>query len=685
LLVLLALEVPESPAVSGQPPAGGSVRITTREKEDPVSKRASTTDPVRFTVGNLSVGMLARAWGSPASEVVRKANRFGELSPKAQLTASQRDEMQALGNRLPQLMGSQQFEDANRTLDRMLEIVGHRGDLPDTDPRVGLARERNTMIERARTAGVDGVEDYVGWAVVEPKPDVWDWSLYQENARELRKAGLKYVPYVWMQNLPSWVRHGAGTRFATCLEHGRASEYLSIFAPQTAEAYDRFFAQLRSALGTQIDALRIGSPCDYGETHYPAGAAVRVFPVAHTHIGWWAGEPEARAHFRHWVETRYGRIDRLNAAWGMGFASFDVDYPQDPSSPRRWLDFVDWYHEALVERLGVLFDAARRHFPDTPICVNLGWPFEKVALGQDLTGLVRMLASKRIIVRSPTGPMVTHLYTRRVSSAARFYRPPGISTEPVDGSAPVAEIAGALFKDLTTGATWHFDYLENVDRARETFEHARTVPRHAYPRIDSAIFFSTAAHRLENWNNWREGFQGGYPEGMAPWLEGLRDILDYDVLDERLIDDGALNSYRLLVWPFGMRVESRTLERVRNWVERGGSLLIRDLSAVRTVEDGPVTLSADKGLVLDAQGKLDRLADWIRKRDDRVVGLPPLDVRPDGVLTSLFDDGILLFNRNAKEVTVELAMPTGRWTVDYPGLPRRIMLPPQTIRWLERR
>jgi hypothetical protein len=110
------------------------------------------------------------------------------------------------------------------------------------------------------------------------------------------------------------------------------------------------------------------------------------------------------------------------------------------------------------------------------------------------------------------------------------------------------------------------------------------LPRHHYPRIDAAIFFSTAAHRLENWNNWHAGFEGGYPEGMVQWLEPLRDVLDYDVVDERLIDDLALRNYRLLVWPFSTRVEARTMEKIRDWVERGGALMVRDLAAIRTVE-----------------------------------------------------------------------------------------------------
>jgi hypothetical protein len=684
-LVMLLAGSPGLGGVRGQAVKGGQPTAEARDNERRVTTATSDPGSVWYTVGNLSVDLLARAWGSPIVELMHKSNRLQELLPKARIAGPELAELESLRGRLTQLVNGQRFEEAGRALDRMLAIVGHRGDLPAYDRGADLARERSALLRRARAEGADGVEDYVGWAVVETKPGQWDWSPYQENAREIRKAGLKYVPYVWVQNLPSWVRHGADARFATCLEHGKASEFLSVFSPKTVEAYDRIFAQVKGALGAQIDALRIGSPCDYGETHYPAGAASQAFPVAHTHMGWWVGEPEAHGHFLRWVEKKYGRVDRLNAAWVTRFPGFEFDYPRDPTSARRWLDFVEWYHEALIERLGVLFDAARKHFPETPICVNLGWPFEKIVLGQDLSGLVKMLASKRMIVRSPTGPVVTHLYTRRVATAARFYHPPRLSTEPVDGSAPPAEIAGALFKDLTTGATWHFDYPENMERGRELFRHARSLPRHDYPRIDAAIFFSRTAHRLDDWDNWRTGFQGGYPEGMAPWLEGLRDILDYDVVDERLIDDGALRTYRLLIWPFGTRVESCTMAKIRDWVEHGGTLLVRDLPALRTVEGDRITTPAGQGRVVDAGGRLERLAEQVRTRDRQATGLPPLDARPDGVLTSLFDDGILLFNRQAKAVTVELSMPAGRWDVDYPGLPASITLPPLAIRWVASR
>ena len=114
----------------------------------------------------------------------------------------------------------------------------------------------------------------------------------------------------------------------------------------------------------------------------------------------------------------------------------------------------------------------------------------------------------------------------------------------------------------------------------------------------------------------------------------------------------------------------------------GGTLLVRDLAAVRTVEGDRITTLAGKGRVVDAGGILERLAEAVRTRDRQMTGLPPLDARHDGVITSLFDDGILLFNRNAKEVDRGTAVPAGPWDVDYTGLPRRITLPPLAIRWL---
>lgn len=106
-----------------------------------------------------------------------------------------------------------------------------------------------------------------------------------------------------------------------------------------------------------------------------------------------------------------------------------------------------------------------------------------------------------------------------------------------------------------------------------------------YPKVETALFFPTTSHYLENWEKWRgEGFSGGFPEGLQQYAEDLRDMLDYDVVDERLVSDGFLDAYRVLIWPTGRVVESATLRRVKVWIANGGTLLITYMNSIHTVE-----------------------------------------------------------------------------------------------------
>ncbi len=83
-------------------------------------------------------------------------------------------------------------------------------------------------------------------------------------------------------------------------------------------------------------------------------------------------------------------------------------------------------------------------------------------------------------------------------------------------SAKCEEMALAYFKDLTTGVNWHMDYTGNYDRCQESLaDHRKLWAGAEYPQIDTALFFPTSAHFLENWNNWcGQGFNGGFPQGL---------------------------------------------------------------------------------------------------------------------------------------------------------------------------
>jgi len=624
---------------------------------------ASGHGAVRFSIGNLSVPLLFQSWGSPLLEKLPR-----------EATAAHR-------------------------------------------------LQRDSTIARARMLQVQALEDYVGWGVVEPQAGKWDWSAYKENAKAVKQAGFKYIVFGWVQNLPRWARNERVYQYARCIEHHEDTEMLSIFSPRTVEAYDRFYAKMRAELGEHIDLIRIGSPYDYGEVAYPAGAASWAFPVTHVHEGFWVDEPEARAHFRHAIKIRYSSLDRLNAAWATTYKSFDsLDYPRDNTAGRYWLDFIGWYQDALTERMGVLVETVKKHFPDTPLLFSFGWPYEKDVNGHDISGLTAMAASKGVEIRAGAGPSVPFLNAKHVATAARHYKLRGRSSEPTDGSAPREALALSLFEDLTTGMTWHFDYPENMSRAPEIFRQADAIWRSGvYPQVRAALFFSTSSHRLAsplkptrtNGPDPQGGYRG-YPDGLIAFGERLRDALDFDVVDERLVADGVLASYRVLLWPAGYVAEAGTMARIRRWVEAGGTLIVGELGLVVTVdgqhvfndlrseEKGKVTVG--RGSVVDGRGRLEfpgtsfkqdlssvaagyrvdhslKLDGWLREvgsvLSDEDGGLVPvLDDATDGILVSQFADGVVLFNSGAKPVS-KLLKP-GR-----PNLPPKVDMPPLALRWVD--
>lgn len=603
-----------------------------------VSARSAPPTELSISVGNLSVPLLLAQWGSP-------------------LIAQGVD----------------------------VSLAAHR-------------RETAALLNEADDVDAHAIEDYLGWAVVEPKRGQWDWSSYQDNAKAITARGFQYIPFVWMQNLPAWARHNTRYPRARCVEHGLESEALSIFSAKTLALYDRFFARMAREFGAPIALMRIGAPNDFGETSYPVGAATFAFPDRHIHPGFWVDEPDARAHFARSMRAKYLNTARLNAAWGTTYTSFDtLSYPLAATQRRRWLDFVNWYHDAHTERMAAILAVVRRHFPDTALKLSLGFPDERISYGQDISGVVKLVSERGQQLRTPTGAGVPFFYSKRVATAARFYRLNGFSSEPQDGEASVEALATAAFKDLTTAVTLHFDYPTNLKRARATFESERRQWQNSYPEIDTALFFSTTAHRLDD-RSLDAGFPG-YPDRLVPFTQSLRDILDYDVLDERLLNDGALSNYRVLVWPFGFITEAATLTRLRAWVESGGVLVVGKLADVTTVEGDrgafaqiPTgsTFKLGNGTIFDANGELDELAAIVATRRYVETGaisaatlLPPLDRAVDGVLLSQFADGLVLYNTTGAAVTKNLSMPPGDWRVSYRGLAPQVTLGPLEIMQLD--
>jgi hypothetical protein len=596
-----------------------------------------------LTLGNVGLPLMFHSIDSPIGRVESKLHFIQQLAPAWAKEGGDRALLQSMMEKIGEYGSKHRLAEAEKAADDLLAMLGAK-DTPVPDDSAQLHRqELDKYLATAKTFNVSGIEEYIGWAAAEREQGEPQWDVYREDAAIIRKAGYSFVPYIWIQTLPTWVKTDPKYVFASNVGTGLETGALSIFAPETLAAYDHLFGQTKREIGGDIDILRIGSPYDYGECAYPAGAANFAFPMKNMESGFWVNEAPARAHFKAAMRTRYTTIQALNTAWGTTFPTFEsLDYPRDNTHSRYWLDFVSWYHQGFTERMGKIVDLAQKHFPRTPININIGWPYEKINLGADITGLIKMAGAKHIYLRTPTGPSVPFLCTKRVATAARHYAPASFSSEPVDGKAPCKQMALAYFKDLTTGVKWHFDYGANYDRCQESLADFRAVWMEGeYPKVDAALFYPTTAHYLENWNNWKGfGFNGGFPQGLQQYAEDLRDMLDYDVVDERLVSDGFLDAYRFLIWPTGNVVESATIRRVRTWVEKGGTLLIADMNNVHTVEGAAAFAGLSKG-----KGKVIEIGKDATDLESKFPG--KLDAR-DGVLVSSFSKGILVYNGSDK-------------------------------------
>jgi hypothetical protein len=151
---------------------------------------------------------------------------------------------------------------------------------------------------------------------------------------------------------------------------------------------------------------------------------------------------------------------------------------------------------------------------------------------------------------------------------------------------------------------------------------------------------------------------------------------DYDVVDERLVSDGFLNSYRFLIWPTGTVAEAATLQKIKTWVENGGTLLVAGLENIKTVEQDRgafanlARLPATDGVRQAGKGKLIEIGEKVKDLDGTFPA--ELDAR-DGVLVSACKEGTLVFNNTGKTVMKKFSVKS---------VSMEITLAPFQFRWI---
>ncbi|MHB1455650.1 MAG: family 14 glycosylhydrolase [Armatimonadota bacterium] len=366
----------------------------------------------------------------------------------------------------------------------------------------------------------------------------------------------------------------------------------SVFHPA---AIDRFVQFTRDTVRSRKDApwvasFMLASPISmYGETHYSASTIGQYTVFSRP----------AKENFRKWLKRRYN--DDLSAvaeAWGMPFESWDEVVPPSDGpkavsdgidTRTRWSDFMHWYNWWLDEVTRRSIEAARKE-TDKPIAVMIGGP--KVGSGQGIAlgnvgSTFRMLGRKRPAFFDDTDSetLFSVKYTRAASSQY------GANLMVENVGPPFLQIFhhyNMMLNILGAGAdnghisqfTELFDEKHWLSRVWKNQGPVVNRYRTGYLKSDAAIFHSymttwyrpdrsnVDALRLYDSTNTAWDPDRGYPS----WGRALGSP---DVVDDAMLEDGALKDRKLLVIPnSSVTVTSRkAVDAIRRWVRAGGTII----------------------------------------------------------------------------------------------------------------
>lgn len=433
-------------------------------------------------------------------------------------------------------------------------------------------------LRRLAAAGVTSVETYVRWIDFEPRAGLWDWSVFDADLEALGRQGLRWVPFLiagpWYAT-PEWFRAGPRSVFARCLEHGRETGAQSIWSPHLPAEVRRLLGGFRDRYGAAarpdgaISSLLLGIAGDYGEA---IQSVVGNWPGDyHGHPGYWCADPHAVAAYRGFLRARHGSLRALGEAWGIRApASWEGVRPacdgapaRGEAPPARWLEFLAWYRGAMTDWAARWLQEARRVLPEAEIYLCTGGDMAPPH-GSDLSEQCRVAAAAGAGVRitnEGSDPVANLMLTRLVASACRRHGT-FCGFEPAAAVTP-AGIAARQWNATTSGARQLHEYEGNLREpaAAAAWERGRPWLLARRPRLEVALL-----HSLPDLAAREAGLLGG----ALALARALRPACDFEVLDDHLVEAGALDRMRAVFLAPARWWLPGTAERLCAFVAAGG-------------------------------------------------------------------------------------------------------------------
>ena len=244
-----------------------------------------------------------------------------------------------------------------------LDALAYGGDYnPDQWPEEVWAEDARLMQE----AGVNMVSLPVfSWPKIERTPGTYDFAWLDRVIDLLWSHGIKVDLATATATPPAWLIR----QHPEVLPHNVDGQRLEFGSRQAYCPSSPIFREHAVKL-TEAMATRYGS--------HPALAMWHVSNEYGDHVArCWC--PVSAAHFRRWLEARYGSIDGLNDAWGttcwgQHYTTFEhIEPPRTsmgPINPSQQLDFERFSSDAMLELFQAEVDVLRRVTPEIAVTTN---------------------------------------------------------------------------------------------------------------------------------------------------------------------------------------------------------------------------------------------------------------------------------------------------------------------------
>ena len=229
-----------------------------------------------------------------------------------------------------------------------------------------------------------------------------------------------------------------------------------------------------------------------------------------------------------------------------------------------------------------------------------------------------------------------------VGTAYQFYHVTEC-TEPA-GNLAEKDFVRRMFSDAAAGASQFFSY--------EYEAHGSNLVKYVHlltgkpGETEIAIYCPTTLYRLG--------------ANLQPTIKGaaaLRDLCDFDVLDEILISDNALatNRYKVLLLFQADTVAQPILAKFDSFLANGGRIIEIGDAPIQNVGGNPWSGAAEIEHVAALFSDPAQQQTWLNDLSPLVAGLTGVDGKLDGLWTCRRGSQLFVFNTRDKPVQSEIA------------------------------